>query len=130
MFYDRMQETPPYAEVIRRHADETGAIPAADVGELLSRVEVVISCVTGAMAVSVAEEAAPFLRTGSPLTRMSTRRRRRSRRQSPGSWKRPGPQFVDAAMMGAIPTFLHRVPILASGERARTLSGMRCSPTG
>ncbi len=56
-----MQETPPYAEVIRRHAAEIGALPAASIGELLSRVEIVISCVTGAMAVSVAKDAAPFL---------------------------------------------------------------------
>jgi 3-hydroxyisobutyrate dehydrogenase-like beta-hydroxyacid dehydrogenase len=64
LFYDRMQQTPPYAEVIRRHAEETGALPAGRMEELLSRVEVVISCVTGAMAASVAGEAAPFLRTG------------------------------------------------------------------
>jgi len=63
-YYDRMQQTPPYAEVIRRHAEETGALQADGMEELLSRVETVISCVTGAMAVSVAEEAAPFLRTG------------------------------------------------------------------
>lgn len=63
-YHDRMQETPPYAEVIGRHAAEIGAIQAVTFGELLSRVEVVISCVTGAMAVSVADEAAPFLGPG------------------------------------------------------------------
>ncbi len=29
-FHDRMQETPPYAEVIERHAAETGAVRASN----------------------------------------------------------------------------------------------------
>ena len=99
-YHDRMQETPPYAEVIGRHAAEIGAIQAVTFGELLSRVEVVISCVTGAMAVSVADEAAPFLgpghlyadvntaapegQGGGRVNRRANRRRLRRRRDDGG----------------------------------------------
>ncbi len=116
-FHDRMQETPPYAEVIARHAVETCAIRADTVHELLDCVEVVISCVTGAMAIEVAEEAAPFLgarhlyadvNTASPHVKETVA----------GIVEATGASFTDAAMLGAIPAFLHRVPILASGSGA------------
>ena len=117
LFYDRLQETPPYAEVIRRHAEETGAVPTAGMEELLSRVEVVFSCVTGAMAVSVAEKAAPFLRKGHLFVDVNTAAPQ-VKEQAAGMVEKTGAEFVDAAMMGAIPTFLHRVPILATGRGA------------
>jgi 3-hydroxyisobutyrate dehydrogenase-like beta-hydroxyacid dehydrogenase len=117
LFYDRLQETPPYAEVIRRHAEETGAVLTAGMEDLLSRVEVVFSCVTGAMALSVAEEAAPFLRTGHLFADVNTAAPQ-VKEQAAGIVEKTGAEFVDAAMMGAIPTFLHRVPILASGSGA------------
>jgi 3-hydroxyisobutyrate dehydrogenase-like beta-hydroxyacid dehydrogenase len=85
--------------------------------ELLSRVEVVISCVTGAMAASVAEEAAPFLRTGHLYADVNTAAPQ-VKEQVAGIVEPTGAGFIDAAMMGAIPTFLHRVPILASGDGA------------
>ena len=116
-YHDRMQETPPYAEVIRRHAAEIGAIRAASIGELLSHVEIVISCVTGAMAVSVAKEAAPFLRPSHLYADVNTASPK-IKEAVAGIVEKTGAAFVDAAMMGAIPTFLHRVPILASGGGA------------
>jgi len=116
-YHDRMQVTPPYAEVIGRHAAEIGAIQAVTFGELLSRVEVVISCVTGAMAVSVADEAAPFLGPGHLYADVNTAAPR-VKEEVASIVERTGAAFVDAAMMGAIPTFLHRVPILASGSGA------------
>lgn len=116
-YYDRMQQTPPYAEVIRRHAEETGALPAGRMEELLSHVEVVISCVTGAMAVSVAEEAVPFLAPRHLYADVNTSAPQV--KESVAAIVEPtGAAFVDAAMLGAIPTFLHRVPILASGGGA------------
>ncbi len=117
LFYDRMQQTPPFAEVIRRHAEEIDASQAGGMEELLSRVDVVISCVTGAMAASVAEEAAPFLRAGHVYADVNTAAPR-VKEQVAGIVEPTGAWFVDAAMMGAIPTFLHRVPILASGGGA------------
>ena len=124
-YHDRMQETPPYAEVIRRHAAEIGAKRAASVEELLSRVEIVISCVTGAMAVSVAKDASPFLGPGHLYVDVNTASPK-VKETVAGIVEKTGAAFVDAAMMGAIPTFLHRVPILASGGgAARFLESMQ-----
>jgi 3-hydroxyisobutyrate dehydrogenase-like beta-hydroxyacid dehydrogenase len=117
LFYDRMQQTPPYAEVIRRHAAEIGALPTESTGELLSRIDVVFSCVTGAMAISVAEETAPFLRATHLYADVNTAAPQ-IKEQVAGIVEKTGAAFVDAAMMGAVPTFLHRVPILASGGGA------------
>jgi 3-hydroxyisobutyrate dehydrogenase-like beta-hydroxyacid dehydrogenase len=117
LYYDRMQQTPPYAEVIRRHAEEIGALPAATAEELLSRIDVVFSCVTGGMAVSVAEETAPFLASGKLYVDVNTAAPQ-IKEQVAGIVEKTGAAFVDAAMMGAVPTFLHRVPILASGSGA------------
>lgn len=117
LFYDRMQQTAPYAEVIRRHAAETGAIQTENAAELLSKVDVVFSCVTGAMAVSVAEEAIPFLHPAHLYADVNTAAPQ-IKEQVAGIVEKSGAAFVDAAMMGAIPTFLHRVPILASGGGA------------
>jgi 3-hydroxyisobutyrate dehydrogenase-like beta-hydroxyacid dehydrogenase len=116
-FHDRMQETPPYADVIDRHAAETGAVKAQSVRELLARVEVVISCVTGAMAIEVAREAAPFLKAGHLYADVNTASPH-VKETVAGIVETAGAAFADAAMMGAIPTFLHRVPILASGSGA------------
>jgi 3-hydroxyisobutyrate dehydrogenase-like beta-hydroxyacid dehydrogenase len=117
LFYDRMQQTAPYAEVIRRHAAEIGALQAETVEGLLSRIDIVISCVTGTMAVSVAEEAAPFLGSAHLYADVNTAAPQ-VKEQVAGIVEKAGAAFVDAAMMGAVPTFLHRVPILASGTGA------------
>lgn len=116
-FHDHLQETEPYAEVIGRHAAEVGAGRAASIGELIARVEVVISCVTGAMAVTVANEASPFLQTKHLYVDVNTASPK-VKETTAGIVGRTGAAFVDAAMMGAIPAFLHKVPILASGDGA------------
>ena len=91
-FYDRMQETPPYAEVIHRHADEIGAIQAATLGELLSRVRHGhLLCYRRAWPSPLPRDASPFLGPGPPLCRCQHGFAARSRRQWPGSWKKPGP---------------------------------------
>ncbi|MDI6725442.1 MAG: DUF1932 domain-containing protein [Smithellaceae bacterium] len=116
-FYDTMQATSPFQEVIQRHAEETGAMKAENMAVLLSRVELVISCVTGAMAVSVAREASPHLNRRHLWADVNT--------AAPGVKEevaalveKAGAAFADAAILGAVPAFLHRVPILASGGGA------------
>ena len=122
-FYDRMQDTPPYAEAIGRRAEEIGAVRATTVQDLLSRVEIVISCVTGAMAVSVAKEAAPFL-GGRHLWADVNTAAPAVKEEVAGIVEKTGALFADAAMMGAIPAYLHRVPILASGTAAEKFQAL------
>ena len=60
-FFDALWNTPPYAGMIMKSAAETGAVMIKSLEELLKTADIVISCVTGKVAVSVAEEAAAFL---------------------------------------------------------------------
>lgn len=116
-FYDRMQELSPYREVILKSAAEVGARKAADLAVLLSQVDLVFSCVTGAMALPVANEAAPYLAARHLYVDVNTAAPQ-VKEAVAGAVAKTGAAFVDAAMMGAIPTLLHRVPILASGDGA------------
>ncbi len=116
-FIDNQWNTPPFGETLANRAQEVGAIYLDSIAKLTQKTDAVISCVTGSAAVSIAEKTAPYLtrdnlyidvNTTSPMVKEKT-----------ASIIAPsGAAFVDAAMMGAIPTFLHRVPILASGSGA------------
>jgi len=127
-FFDTHWNTPPFGTVISRRAAETGAVRAESIPALLASAETVISCVTGVVAVSVAEQSAPYLsakhlyvdvNTAAP-TVMET---------VASVVEKTGAGFADAAMMGAIPAFLHRVPILVSGGGAETFK-QRMQPYG
>lgn len=127
-YYDRLQTTSPYAEAIGSRAAEIGAVAEKTAGELAGRTEVLFSCVTGAMALSVAREIAPFLSPAHLYIDVNTASPEVM--EAVASVVEPtGALFVDAAMMGAIPTFLQQVPILASGAGAGLFS-KRLTPYG
>jgi len=116
-FFEKLWDTPPYGDLVKKRAAETGAVLLGSIEALLKVVDVVISCVTGTVAIPVAKEAVAFLtpnhlyvdvNTTSPITQ----------EKIASIVEKTGAPFVDVAMMGAIPSFLHRVPILASGSGA------------
>lgn len=134
-FFDKLQSSPPYGDVIQKHAAETGAVMQPSLEALAASAELVVSCVTGTSAVSTAEACGPFLNdrhlyvdvnTASPRTMEAVAAVISQSRAA----------FVDAAMMGAIPIFFHKVPILASGNGARRFQetmqpyGMDITPVG
>lgn len=116
-YFDALWETLPNSEVILRHAEETGALFKKSIEALVEEVDIVISCVTGAVALPVAEQAGPFLENRHLFVDVNT--------ASPKTMEavgaviqKSGADFVDVAMLGGIPAFLHRVPSLASGSGA------------
>ena len=116
-FFDSLWETAPNSEVIHRHAMETGAILKESLGALIQDAEIIISCVTGSVALAVAEQVAAFLEERHLFVDVNT--------ASPKVMEavgdviqRTGAAFADVAMLGGIPAFLHRVPCLASGNGA------------
>ena len=122
-FFDPLWNTAPNGDVIQKHAEETGAILRKSLELLIRESEVVISCVTGAVALSVAEQAAPFL--GSPHLFVDVNTASPSVMESVGDLiHRSGAAFADVAMLGGIPTFSHRVPCLASGDGAERFRKM------
>jgi len=124
-FFDSLRETPPHGDVIRRHALETGAISKENIAGLIHAAEIVISCVTGSVALAVAEQAAACLKPGHLFVDVNTASPRTM--EAVGAViQSTGAAFADVAMMGAVPAFLNRVPCLASGngaERFKTAMG-------
>ncbi len=116
-FYDSVRDTVPNGEVIRRHAAETGAVFKESLGVLIRETEIIISCVTGSVALAVAGQAAPFLEPRHLFVDVNTASPRVM--EAAGEVvQRSGAAFADVAMLGGIPAFLHRVPCLASGNGA------------
>ena len=117
-FFDKHQDTPPYSTGIREHAAETGAVMQPSINALASSSDLIISCVTGTEARSTAEACAPFLKESHLYVDVNTASPR-TKEAVAAVVAQTKALFVDAAMMGAIPIFLHKVPILASGAGAQ-----------
>jgi 3-hydroxyisobutyrate dehydrogenase-like beta-hydroxyacid dehydrogenase len=116
-FIDSQWNTPPFDETLRKRAAAIDANHLDSIQRLSQKADSMISCVTGSVALSIAEQAAPYLNKNNLYIDVNTTSPM-IKEKIAGVIERSGAAFVDAAMMGAIPTFLHRVPILASGSGA------------
>jgi 3-hydroxyisobutyrate dehydrogenase-like beta-hydroxyacid dehydrogenase len=116
-FYDKQWETPPFAEVIKKRSAEAGSVLVKSIEELMTTADLIVSCVTGAVALSVAKGAEPFLTPKHLYADVNTASPR-VKEEVAEIIEKTGASFVDVAMMGAIPSFLHRVPMLVSGKGA------------
>jgi 3-hydroxyisobutyrate dehydrogenase-like beta-hydroxyacid dehydrogenase len=122
-FFDPLWNTVANGDVIQKYAEETGAILRKSLELLIRESEIVISCVTGSVALSVAEQAASFLESRHLFVDVNTASPRVM--ESVGELIQvSGAAFADVAMLGGIPTFLHRVPCLASGNGAERFKTM------
>ncbi|MFP4573928.1 MAG: NAD(P)-binding domain-containing protein [Desulfobacterales bacterium] len=116
-FFDSNYRNPLFQEVFEKRIAETGAAPSGSLGELIGNTDVVLSCVTGSVSVSVAKEASEFLsknhiyidvNSASPMVKKDVYE----------AIEKTGAGFVDGAIMGPVPAFLHQVPIFVSGDGA------------
>jgi 3-hydroxyisobutyrate dehydrogenase-like beta-hydroxyacid dehydrogenase len=116
-FYDKFWDKEPYGSLILKRASESGAILRKSIGKMMEVSDIIISCVTASVAIEVAESVVPYIgekqiyvdvNAASPKVKEKIAK----------IMENAGAAFVDAAMMGPIPTYLHRVPILASGDGA------------
>lgn len=114
--YDAAWQAPAHGDLIRERARRAGVMLMPSGAALIERVDIIISATSARLAVPVAEESAPYLagklyvdvNAASPLTM-----------EKVGSIvAAAGGRFVDVAMMGRMPAFKHKVPILASGPAA------------
>lgn len=122
-FYDKLWDIPPYGDAMRKHADDTGAVPAKDIEALAGAADMMISCVTGSAAVSVAQATAPFLKPSHLYIDVNTAAPKVMEKVA-AIVEKTGAGFADVAMMGAIPAFFHRVPCLASGTGAEKFKAL------
>ena len=104
-------------KLIAERAAETGVQARENLEELVQGAEVIISCTTGSAALQVAEQASEFLRSDHLYADVNTASPK-TMEDACEAIKNSGALFVDVAMLGAVPAFLHRVPCLASGDGA------------
>lgn len=89
-------------------------------GAWLAQAEWVLSCVTGAVALEVAQELAPLLAPGASIADLTTASPDTKRRAARHAAEH-GLRYVDTAIMGAISLNLARTPLLAAGAGADAL---------
>lgn len=126
--YDKFQDQVPISSAIQDRAKETNISLSPSLEILVKSSDVVLSANSSSAAVDVAEEAAPFLNkekifvdinAASPETMEQVAR----------VVEKTECRFVDAAVMGPVPKYRHKVPILACGSGAVEWSEMM-SPLG
>ena len=101
-------------------ADEWGTPLHASPGAWLQGTDWVLSCVTGAQALAVTEQASSHMHRGAVLADLTTASPDVKRRAATVA-SAAGVDYVDTAIMGAISLNKVRTPLLASGPRAGEL---------
>lgn len=119
--YDKFWNIEPQAALIAQRAAEAGVTMAKSLEEMIRASEVVMSAVSANLTVPLARGAQPFLAKGqcyvdinaaSPMTK----------EEAATIIAKSGAAFVDVAVMGPVPNYGHKVPILACGNGARVFT--------
>ncbi|CEP67017.1 Dehydrogenase, multihelical [Moorella glycerini] len=115
--YDKYWNQPPYSELIQKRAREAGINLVTEIKELVEKSGIIIAAVATSVAKEVAIEVAKWLAEGQIYIDVSS--------SSPALKKElnniiltTGSKFVDVAIVGPIPLFGHKVPMLACGTGA------------
>ena len=115
-------------EIVRRRMEETGVTPAADPAELLSKAKTIFLVIPAKFARDTALSALPYmteehlfcdLTTNTPVTKEELGK----------TFEEAGCLYTDASVMGAVPIYLHRTPVVASGNGAQEMI-RRLTPFG
>ena len=104
-------------EKVQSRARETGTQLAASSSELAEAADVIISAVTADQAVAAAEQTAPYLSSHhlyADLNSVSPR----TKQNVATIVSRTGARFVEIAVMGPVPPYLHKAPMLIGGAAA------------
>jgi len=115
--FDILFNSPGHLQQMLAKAADCGVTAAENLRDCLLEADLVISAVTASSAIEVATEAAPMLRSGQiflDLNSISPETKRKvASRVEPG-----GAQFVEAAVMAAVPTPRLKVPMLLGGPHS------------
>jgi 3-hydroxyisobutyrate dehydrogenase-like beta-hydroxyacid dehydrogenase len=132
---DKAASDPDRSLWLRSRAREAGAIYLESIGEVVKKAEIILSVVTPEASLSVAQEAALYLRPGKLYLDLTSSFPEDMKAAS-ALVEPTGARFVDGAIMGALPISGHKVLICAAGshaeEAARFLNqrGMNLQPVG
>ena len=114
--YDKYWNDDSRGELIRGRAEETGTTLLSSLQALVESCGMIISAVSADMAVELAESAKPFLKpdklyvdvnAAAPMTK-----------EKINSIISGDAMFVDCAIMGPVPPYRHKVPMLVCGDGA------------
>ncbi len=118
--YDKYWDVDPGGELIRKRAQETGTTLLPSLQALVESCDMVISAVSADKAVELARGAKPFLQpdklyvdvnAASPMTK-----------EMINGVISSAAMFVDCAVMGPVPPYKHKVPMLVCGDGAALFS--------
>lgn len=113
--YDPLWIDPEYSKLIQSRAKASNVLIVESVEEVLGVVEAVIVAVPADKALEVSEQLSPHVKNRSIYIDVSAASPN-IKVQIASNIGKVGGRFVDAAMMGPLPVYKHKVPILASGD--------------
>ena len=113
--FDPLWTVPEYSALITSRSKASNVTVVESPEEVLRGVEVVIVAVPADKALEVSEQLMSYVKNESLYIDVSAANPGIKKQISSNINKRGG-KFVDAAMMGSLPVYKHRVPILASGN--------------
>jgi len=113
--YDPMWDHPTFGALVQGRAAQTEVELVSGSEEVLKNVDLVIVAVPADRAYEVSNSLKPFLKIGSVYIDVSASTPD-VKKQISANIKEKNVSFVDAAMMGPLPVYKHKVPILASGD--------------
>jgi 3-hydroxyisobutyrate dehydrogenase-like beta-hydroxyacid dehydrogenase len=113
--YDPLWIVPEYSELIRNRAKVSNVTIVESLEEVIKTVEAVIVAVPAHKALEVSEQLMSHVKNKSVYIDVSAANPN-VKKQISSNIINSGGKFVDAAMMGPLPVYKHKVPILASGD--------------
>lgn len=113
--YDPLWNVPAYSELIQNRAATAGVTIVQTPEEVLQQVNAVFVAVPADKALEVSSHLKPYLQNGILYIDVSASNPD-VKKDIAKNVQEKGGKFVDAAMMGPLPVYKHKVPILASGD--------------
>lgn len=112
-----MAGDPVIGPKIQERMNTAGVTAAASLRDLIAGSDVILCATSAKYALSIAGEAAQFLREGQLYADLNSGSPK-LKRDIAQALEKSGAMFVDAAVMEAVPPHRHKVPISASGTGA------------
>jgi 3-hydroxyisobutyrate dehydrogenase-like beta-hydroxyacid dehydrogenase len=107
----------------RAHAREHGILAAGSMRELCEASDFIISAVTASNTLSVAQEAAQFIRPGTYFLDLNSASPG-TKQQAAAAIDAKGAHYVEAGVMTSVPPYGIKVPMLLGGEHAEELASL------
>lgn len=115
--FDKMTDDARFGKQIKQRAEDAGVALYKSAEEVIQNSEIIIAAVPANLAFSTGEEAAQYLGAGKLYADVSAADPATKQNVSQVVLK-AGAEFVDVAMMGVLPKFKHKVPMLVCGSGA------------